>query len=318
MTEPTIQLPGYEIGGKIGDTALTEVWSAWQPALQRRVSLKVLKPQAGEDPEEVARFTAEARDAANLRHPVIVAIYNVTHHEGQHVVVMEHAEGPSLYEVLAQGGRLPWARAAMVALRVAEALQYAWDHARLIHRRVSPTSIRLEPGGGVKFAYMGLSMRVDPLNPSRRLEPGCIEGLPYYMSPEQARGAVDLDYRTDMYGLGATLYHMVTGHMPFGDRDPMEAVRCQIAGTLPCPVRFCPDLSPSLLYVMAKLMRRDPGDRYADWAEAIDELHRAGTGHVIVRTQVRHVASVIETEPAAGGTPGARGRPRVVLRKKAG
>lgn len=310
------RLPGYEVHGKIGDTALTEVWIAWQPALQRRVNLKVLKSHAGTDPEEVDRFISEARFAANLRHPVILAIYNVTLHEGQHVVVMEHAEGPSLYEVLTERGRLPWARAAEVALRVAEALQYAWDHAHLIHRCVSPTSVRLEPGGAVKFAYIGLSMRVDPLNPSRRLEAGCIEGIPFYMSPEQASGAAELDFRTDMYGLGATLYHMVTGRMPFGDREPLEAIRCQVAGTLPNPTRFCPDLPPSLLQVMAKLMRRDPRDRYSDWSEAISELQRAGSGHVIVRKNVRQVPSVIETSAAAGKGTGTRGHPRLVVRKK--
>jgi serine/threonine protein kinase len=313
--EGTIQVPGYEIQSRIGDTALTEVWRAWQPALQRQVALKVLKAGVSEDPETVERFIGEAREVANLRHPAIVAIYNVMRHEGLHIVVMEHAEGPTLHEVLTQRGRVPWARSAEIAWLVADALRHAWDQSQLIHRCVSPASIRIEPGGAVKLAYMGLSLCVDPERMRWPLEPGSVEGVPYYMSPEQARGSVDLDFRTDMYGLGATLYHMTTGMMPFGDQDPMGAIRCQLESQLPNPVRFCPDLPPALLHTMAKLMRRDPSERHRDWADAIAELRRAGSGHMIFQKQVRAVPSVIDTAPPAKARA-ARARPRMVLKKK--
>ncbi len=288
------QIPGYEIHAMIGESALTEVWAAYQPTLQRRVNLKVLKPGAAACADETHRFVREAQHAAALRHPVILAIYNVMEQNGRHIVVMEHAAGPTLYQVLGERGHLPWARAAEIAAHVADALAYAWNSAKLIHRCINPGSIRLEGDGGIKLAYIGLSVRVDPLNPTRRAVEGYIEGIPYYMAPEQARGAGDLDFRADMYGLGCTLYHMLTGKMPFGDRDPLTAIRCQIEERLPNPTAFCPALPASLLHVLCKLMRRHPADRYRSWNDALTELRKASAGHMLISKQRRVVDCAID------------------------
>jgi serine/threonine protein kinase len=277
-----VQIPGYRVLGKLGESALTEVWGAYQYDLDRRVNLKLLKSEFAGNDDEVRRFVREAQVAANLRHPAILAIYNVTEHDGRHVIVMEHAEGPSVFTLLEQRGPIPWQKAGEIACHVAGALGYAWNTLRLIHRGVSPVSIRLEPDGTVKFGYIGLSMRVDPINPSRRIEPGCIEGIPYYMSPEQARGAAQLDCRTDMYGLGTTLYHMLTGRMPFGDCEPIEAVNRQINSVLPPPQDFGVEVPPGLLFVLSRLLRKHPGDRYASWEDATTDLTKAASGHLLV------------------------------------
>lgn len=306
-----LQVPGFEIIGKVGEGALTEVWGAYQRSLDRRVNLRLLKPEFAGDPSEVGRFIHEAQRAASLRHPNIVCIYNVNHHDGTHFVIMEHADGPSVHELILQRGRLSADKAADIALHVAQALDYAWREHRLIHRAVSPGSIRVEADGTVKFGYIGLSLQVDPGSQTFRDSAGCIEGIPYYMSPEQARGEHDLDCRTDMYGLGATLYHMVTGRMPFQDFAPVDALRQQETGTLPNPATGNPGVSPGLAFVMSKLMRKRREDRYPSWREAIRELGKATSGHMFFRRPARLPASTIDM----GAKSRRAGRPRIVVRK---
>ncbi len=117
-----------------------------------------------------------------------------------------------------------------------------------------------------KLAYAGLSLRVDPLHPDQRFRPGIVEGTPYYMSPEQARSSTSLDFRTDMYALGATLYHMLTGFMPFADFSPVDALRRQISGSLTNPSRIVPDLPDSYCFVVEKMMMKYPDARFESWS----------------------------------------------------
>jgi serine/threonine-protein kinase len=318
MPSHTVEIPGFEIVEKVGESALTEVWQAQQENLDRRVNLKFLKDDYRHDEEECYRFVREAQHAANLRHPNIVAIYNVMRHDDRDIVIMEHIEGPTIYELLSRRGAMPWETAARVALCVAQSLAYAWDEARLIHRNISPSSVRMEDDGTVKVAYIGLSMRVDPLHPTRRTEPGCIEGVPYYMSPEQARGATDLDFRTDMYALGTTLYHMLTGHMPFSDFAPIEALQQQIDGVLPYPTQFGRDIPSSLLFMLSKLMRKSPRNRYKSWDDVARDLKKILDGHLIVPRNVKQVASTLPADihrTRAPAQPHGRRR-KIIVRKR--
>lgn len=299
MVRQVVEIPGFDVLEKVGESALTEVWQAHQETLERDVALKFLKDEYLRDDQERQRFVREAQHAANLRHPNIIAIYNVMQHGDRDIVVMEHSEGESLYQQLETQGRMSWQRSSRVALAVAESLRYAWDEACLIHRNVSPTAIRLEPNGNVKFAFIGLSVRVDANNPTRRVAPGVIEGVPYYMSPEQARGTTALDCRTDMYGLGTTLYHMLTGHMPFSDFSPVDAVQQQLNGVLPYPSQFNPDIPPSLLFMLSKLLRKSPSDRYKNWDAVTAELGKIAAGHLVVPRKVRHVPSTLPADVRA-------------------
>ena len=309
--EDGMTIAGFEVLSKIGESALTEVWNAYQVSLDRYVNLKFLKPEAAGDSREIERFIEEARDAAGLRHPTIIAIYNVGFHEDVPFIILEHVEGATLYRRLKDDGALLPSQAAQIGAAVAEALEYAWNQARLIHRCVSPLSIRIEADGSIKFGYIGMSVRVNPMQPSRRIEPGSIEGIPYYMSPEQARGDARLDFRTDMYGLGATLYHMVTGHMPFENCGSMEAVEQQIRGRVPSPRTFDHGIPDALIYIIRKLMRKTPRDRYECWEEVVADLRKVASGRRFVKMPgADEPPSTVDVQRPA--TP----RKRILVRKR--
>ncbi len=336
MTPPEVK--GYEVLRLLGESAVTELWCAYQPSLERFVSLKFMRKELVEDADEVERFVAEARRAASLRHASIVTIYDVGLADGRPYTIMEYVDGCTLYEQLTREGPLPPERAVRIACAVADALGYAWDHAQLIHRNVSPAVIRLDADGSVKVNYIGLSLRVDLKRPSIRLEPGCIEGTPYYMSPEQARGGADIDHRTDMYGLGATLYHMLTGRMPFGEYPPLEAVHRQIHDLLPHPSAIgVNDLPETLLQTLSRLLRKHGAARFETWKDAREALKRSCTRGVVLKKRTSTTAprepSTLDLappppEPAparkriAGGRVGvlparAPARKRIVVRKRA-
>lgn len=292
-----MDIPGFVVQEKLGESSLTEVWKARQVALARDVTLKLLKPECAADPDEVRLFFDEARSTCRLSHHGIVRIYSVGEHGGLCYVVMEHVAGPTLEQVIAARTRVAPRAAASIALQTAEALAYAWREWRLIHRNVTPRSIMMDADGTAKLAYFGLSLRVDPAQPSRRLEPGMIVGTPNYMSPEQARGEAGLDFRTDMYGLGATLYHAVTGSLPFGDVAPREALHRQIHATLPHPERLCQAIPSCLTYVMQRLMMKDPADRFADWDEAVEILRKAASGTPVMLSGKTREGSTVAATP---------------------
>jgi serine/threonine-protein kinase len=276
-------IPGFLIGEKLGESALTEVWSARQDALQRQVNLRLLKPEFPADSPEAKRFVAEAKVAASLRHAHILDIYNLETHGDVCYIVMESIDGPRVQDLLDEDGNLPARKASSIARRVAMALSYAWSNVGLIHRTISPNCIRLGTDGSPKLAYLGLALRVDPLHPERQRAPDAIEGWPYYVSPEQAQGELDLDCRTDMYSLGATLYHMVTGRKPFGEYSPEDAARQHVSGQLPNPRRINADVPPGMVRVIEKLMMKRREDRYADWDKAITEMTMVSAGRLLVR-----------------------------------
>jgi len=298
--QEAIQIPGYDVREHMGSSSQTDVWRAFQTSVRRDVTLKVLKPEFAADPDEVERFHDEARRTAHLKHDAIMCLYDVCQHEGRHILVMEYVAGPTVEQVLRSAGRIPVARALRMALQTAEALEYAWISHKLIHRNVTPRSIFLGAGPAVKLGYFGLSLRVDPSRPDSRLSSGMTEGTPQYMSPEQASGSPALDCRSDMYSLGATLYHMLTGVRPFGNVDPVEAMRQHISGTLPRPDKLCPGLSSGVYILLRRLMMKDPGRRFADWESVAVMIERVLSGKIFVQSRAggeSPSAGVVSTIP---------------------
>jgi serine/threonine-protein kinase len=197
------------------------VYRAKQIAMDRWVAIKVLRDELAQEPEYIRRFLKEARLAGRLHHANIVSALDCGETAGRYYMVMEYVEGKPLDQVLKSRGPLPEAEALEIAGGVAEALQYAWAH-KVIHRDIKPQNVLLTGDGGAKVCDFGLCRDVGDLPHLTSL--GLIHCTPEYASPEQARGEKDIDVRSDLYSLGATLYEMLTGSIPFEAADPATMI----------------------------------------------------------------------------------------------
>ena len=263
------EIPGYEFIRLIGEGGMAAVWAARQVALDRLVAIKIFRVDATSDAEWVARFKEEARTAAQLIHPGIVQVHDAGEAGDILYYVMELVEGCSVAELIDIKGRLMERHALAIAWGVAEALRFAWRKSGIIHCDIKPANILIDREGVVRVTDLGLA-RTAGSRPLADEEE--IAGTPNYVSPEQARGEEKLDFRTDVYSLGATLYHMVTGVLPFGDFPPLEVLRCQQEGYLTDPVELNPDLSPGTAWLIEKMMIRDRSARYTSWDAVVEDI----------------------------------------------
>src|SRR3989339_162466 len=235
------QIPGYKILGKLGAGAMAIVYKGIQLSLNRPVAIKVLPKRFSENPEYVQRFYKEGQLAAKLNHNNIVQAYDVGEASGYHYFVMEYVEGKTLYDDLSKGKIFSEAEALDIILQVAHALAHA--HAKgLIHRDVKPKNIMITTSGVVKLADMGLARGTSDVE-AAKMEAGKAYGTPYYIAPEQIRGEIDIDGRADIYGLGATLYHLVTGRGPFMADDPTGGMKKHLREPLIPPDHINTNLS---------------------------------------------------------------------------
>jgi serine/threonine-protein kinase len=300
---PAGSIDGFELIEKIGQGGMAIVWKARQLSLDRVVAIKVLLPEYSSDPEETQSFVTEARSAAKLKHPGIVQVHDVANESVAYYFVMEHVSGSTLQQMLHDEGPLPSKKVLSIALDVAQALDYAWNAARMIHRDIKPENIMVDGDGTVKVADLGLSLQKTNYPSSHGYE---LEGTPNYMSPEQGAGREDTDIRSDMYSLGATLYHLVTGVLPFGGGDPMQIVRMHQTDHLVNPRDLNSKLPITVANLITKLMMKDKHDRYPDWPAVIQDIKKAMSGRIIVITDQEKARSTIS--PQRGKQAAAAGR----------
>ena len=234
------------------------VYKCRQKAMDRLVAVKILPPSAARDPESRRRFIQEARHAARLSHPNIVTIHQISPFRDTFYIVMELVDGGSLSELLAVRKRFGPAEAVTILRPVVEALACA-HRAGLVHRDIKPGNILLAADGTVKLADLGLARRVGE---DDEQEAGKAFGTPYYISPEQVRGEARVDFRADIYSLGATFYQMLTGRPPFTAPTPQEVMQKHLTEPPPDPRQFVPNLPQVLCDILAKALAKRPEDRY--------------------------------------------------------
>ncbi|MCX7825686.1 MAG: serine/threonine protein kinase [Verrucomicrobiae bacterium] len=204
---------GCEIIAKLGQGGFGAVYKARQVDLDRFVAIKVLSRELSEDPEYVARFKQEAAAAAKLSHSGIVQVYAAGSVEGTHYFIMEFVDGESVQRRIDREGKIEPREALAICIYVAEALEFAWQRAKLIHRDVKPDNIFLSADAQVKLGDLGLAKQAGASTNLTRS--GMMMGTPNFISPEQAQAKKEIDFRADIYSLGCTLYYMVTGRMPY-------------------------------------------------------------------------------------------------------
>lgn len=270
----------FELTRKLGQGGMGEVWLAKQTSLDRIAAVKLLAKHLAEKEDFVKRFYREAKAMAKVDHPQAVRVYAVS--EGvdsadgvsKHFVAMEFVDGKSVQDWLEKQGKLSVADALFITLRCAEALDHA-HKLQMIHRDIKPDNIMVTSKGGVKVADFGLAKALDDEEFSMT-QSGTGLGTPYYMAPEQARNAKHVDGRSDIYALGATLYHLLTGKLPFTGDSLIELIKAKEAGRFEPSRRTNKEVPEKLDLILDKMMAKDPDNRFKDCGEVIRMLSALG------------------------------------------
>ncbi len=284
---PDRELGGFRVLDQLGAGGMGKVFKAVQVSLERVVAVKVLDVRYASEPEFLARFQREARAAARLDHPNVVQVLDVGHDAGVHYIAMEFIEGESVLDRIKRRGPLPEAEATSIVHRVLSALSYAHSKG-IVHRDVKPDNVLLGRDGAVKLADLGLA-RDEHAKEGGLTTTGAIMGTPNYISPEQAMGK-PADTRSDLYSLGASYFHMVTGRTPFIEDSPVLVMTRHIQDPAPDPRSFAPDLSEDCARLILWLLEKDPGDRPQTPREAL--------------MRVEDLAGAAPSAPGWDGAPG--------------
>jgi len=261
----------YKLLKKLGEGGMGAVYLAEDTVSQRQVALKVLPKKHVSDPGFLTRFRREAKAAGALNHVNIVGAHTVGEEMGHHFIVMEYCEGETLDRILKRDQVLPWDKAVQIVVQVARGLQHAHEHG-FVHRDIKPGNIILAPDGTAKILDLGLSKNIGSGEQSFNTQTGVALGTPHYISPEQARGDKSIDGRTDIYSLGATFYHLVTGQTPFEGSTAAVIMTKHLNEQLTNPQDLVEDLPDSVAHVIVKMMAKGPNDRYRDCKELLDDL----------------------------------------------
>jgi serine/threonine-protein kinase len=276
------QIPGYTLICRIGKGAMATVYKARQNSLDRIVAIKVLPKRMSENAEFVERFYKEGKAAARLSHNNIVQAIDVgSSPKGYHFFVMEYVEGKTLYDMMVppphgDGHKFSEAEALDITIQIADAL--AHSHQRgLIHRDVKPKNIIMTAGGVAKLTDMGLARASDDKEAAES-EAGKAYGTPYYISPEQIRGDVDIDHRADIYSLGATMYHLLTGRPPFEAETPAAVMHKHLKTPLTPPDHINTALSAGIGEIIEVAMAKKREDRYHSTEDMLADLRSVQRG----------------------------------------
>ncbi len=267
----------YVIKRKLGAGGMADVYLAEDQKLGRLVALKLLNERHASDEQFVERFQREARSAAGLNHPSIVAIFDRGYAEGTYYISMEYLEGRTLKELLTRNGVPPVHVSIEYARQILSALAFAHRNG-IVHRDIKPHNIIVGSDGRLKVTDFGIARS----GASQMTEAGSIVGTAQYLSPEQARGAA-VDPRSDLYSLGIVLYELLTGHVPFTGDTPVEIAMKHLSLAPEPPSDLRPEVPHALDAVVLRALSKDPDQRYASAEEMEAELGRVARGLAVSR-----------------------------------
>jgi len=266
------QVGSYRVLERVGAGGMGTVYRAHHPGVGRDVAIKVLRGGGSSSPRQLKRFETEARAAARLRHPHIVRVYDVGSHRGFPYLVMDLVPGETLADRILRTGPLPLREAAIVARKLARALEHAHER-RVLHRDVKPANVLIAPDGEPLLTDFGLAKVLDASTVAGLTGSQDILGTPGYLAPEQGDGA-GADERSDVYSLGATLYAMLTGQPPHAADTLLELLARLSEQRVEPPRRLRPDLPPDLEVVCLACLERSPEHRYPSAGDVAADLDR--------------------------------------------
>ncbi len=289
---PVEHIGNCRVVSEIASGGMAVVYKAVQESLNRTVAVKALKTSVATDQQFAIRFEREALSLAQLQHENIIHVYDFHRDRGALCIVMEYVEGIDLYDLLEKNNRLPVDVAAIVAMQVARALDYA-HYAGVIHRDIKPANIMISRSGGVKLMDFGIAR--DQSFTTDLTQTGTGLGTPSYMSPEQVLGD-KLDFRSDQFSLGIVLYQMATGRKPFvedAERSAMHKIRLDkpIA-----PRKVCPEIPRELERLILRCLEKSPHDRWRSTQDLVLALER----FLAERVNINYHARLVQFLRVAG------------------
>ena len=269
-----LQLGAYVLGPLIGSGGMGAVYSAYDPRLKREVAIKVVSPSLAENPDRLQHLKREARAAAALNHPNIVAVHDIGMHDGAPYIVTERVQGETLAEHLKRG-HVPLSWALDVAAQIADAL--AAVHGRgIVHRDLKPGNVMITPEGRVKVLDFGIAKTslVETTTTTQVTDPQRVMGTPAYMAPERVDGTAPADFRVDLYSLGVMLFEMVTGSRPFRGHELTVLMAGPDGQAAPLASDLEPTVPKDLSTLIARCLSRNPDARPDSAAQVKQELDR--------------------------------------------
>jgi len=269
-----LRIGNYEVIGKIGDGGLGTVYKARQISMSRDVALKVLHKKWLTDEEFKKRFLLEARLAGRLSHQNLIQVYDVGRDRGIYYFSMEFVDGETIEDMIERDGPLDTPKAVDFIIQVLRAITYIKNF-DIVHRDIKPGNMMVTRKGVVKLGDFGfVKSKLDPMIATE----GEVLGTPDYISPEQAMGLETIDWRSDQYSLGCSLYHMCSGKPPY-EGSGSSVMRQHIKAELPDPRTANPKIPDAVVQVLERMMAKDPNDRYIDTDMFFEDLELVKMGH---------------------------------------
>lgn len=317
MSEQLIKTPGvfgdngnFLLERELGAGGMGGVYMGRDKMLDRPVAVKVMLPEYGSDPEFVDKFKKEAQSAARLLHPNIAQVYSYGISDGMPYIAMELASGGSLYSLMkANPGKLDIQRALKICQQTAQALQCATDQG-VVHGDVKPENILLDANGNAKLVDFGLAAMQKDTNE--------IWGTPFYISPEKVKKEI-VDFRADMYSLGGTLYHALTGVPPFDGDDAIAVVKKRFEVMPKKPSEIRSDITPAVDELVLRMLALEKDERYPSFEallEAFKEVLASGLANKTTKIEGTTPKTGAATLP--GGKKVVTSRMRRPMMKKTG
>ena len=271
-----LKFKGYEIISTLGEGGLGSVFKSRQVSMNRLVAFKVLHNQWISDDEFRKRFVLEARIVGKLSHQNLIQVYDVGREGDYYYFSMEYVDGRTVEDLIREAPRhqMEVARAVDIIIQTLRAINYYKDF-DIVHRDIKPSNIMITRSGLVKVGDFGFVK--SKLDKELGYE-GMVLGTPDYIAPEQAMGKEDVDYRADIYSLGATFYHMVTGR-PMYDGTPSKVMLAHTRTAMPDPRTYRPSLSDDVVAVLQRMLEKDPNKRYANINNLFADLEALRDAH---------------------------------------
>ncbi len=271
-------LPFLRFEGIAGRGGMATVWKAWHLEYEQHVAVKVLDASFAQSGQDVRQFMIEARTMTALEHPGIVRGYGADYVDGRYYFIMEYVDGYTFATLLNRKIRLPEVDALIICESIADAMKYAWDTFRIVHCDIKPENIMTNSDGQVKVTDLGLCQSTRAFKSSDIADD--VVGTPAYISPEQIYGDTELDCRSDIYSLGATLYHLATGHIlfPLSNNDDILRAHVDPASQAPNPKEYAPGLSDGFAYLLARMLVKDKDERLQTWDDVFNLARAVETG----------------------------------------